>query len=168
MVDAPSVVKVNASEYLKSKAFDRAVAKRGPFHNSKNNFADGLIVESCLEFARGMMAENDHLIVVSENFKDFANPMDRREFHPDILADFNGQRASYSDNLAKVIGDIDPTQADTPLVARFEESLLERTATCPACKGTMYGHWLPSPGGLSWHFTCPKCGERFDTGEFYD
>ncbi len=170
LLDAGSSIQIDtATAGMKGAALDRALAKRAPCHNAKNNIADALIVEACLSFAQGM-GQGDSLVLASDNTKEFADPKDQRVFHPELRTDFSAYPVTYSMNVAETVGGIDPAQADEPLVVRYQESVAERTAMCTDCNVEMHGHWFNSQfgGGLSWHFTCPKCHRRFDTGDYYD
>jgi hypothetical protein len=168
-VEAADAVRVDTDDALKVAAMDRALTKRAPCHNSKNNVADALIVEASLRLAMAMNTA-DRLVLVSENTKEFSSPTDQRAFHPDLENDLSPHRITFSTNLSTVLGDVAPAQRDQPLASRFDEILAERSAVCPECKGPMIGHWFNSQygGGLSWHLTCQSCRCRFDTGEYYD
>lgn len=76
---------VDISKDLKLKIFDLSTGNKAPFHNKKNNIADASILFSAADFLRGKLWRNENsAIFVSNNFKDFTDQKNVRDFHPDI------------------------------------------------------------------------------------
>lgn len=52
----------------------------------------------------------------------------------------------------------------------FQPIIITDNTICSHEFDTKNGYWKNSrfSGGLSWHYSCKKCGTEFDTGDFYD
>jgi hypothetical protein len=75
------------------RASDRALQKKAPFHNGRNNFADALILE-----LYGQLVQNGkgRCVFVTHNVKDFsATNADQRLPHPDIAQHFSRIKSRY-------------------------------------------------------------------------
>lgn len=72
------------TDELKLLMADRAITKKAPFHNSKNNMADALIYFGAVEYVKKEAQIATDLFFVSANHKEFANPKDYTKIHPDL------------------------------------------------------------------------------------
>ena len=92
-------LKYSINNDLKLEMTNRALDKKAPFHNSKNNMADALIYFGGVEY----VVENNQiatdLLFVTNNHKEFGNPVDLQKLHPD-LEKFN---VHYFNNLAEAL-----------------------------------------------------------------
>jgi len=101
------------------RASTRALEKKAPFHNGRNNFADALILE-----LYGQMAANGkgRCVFVTHNVKDFgAINADQRLPHPDIAQHFSRIKSRYFIKL------IDALRALRPM--QFAEAVFEHEFT---------------------------------------
>jgi hypothetical protein len=91
--------KYSINNELKLEMANRALDKKAPFHNSKNNMADALIYFGGVEY----VVENNQiatdLLFVTNNHNEFGNPVDLKKLHPD-LEKFN---VHYFNNLAEAL-----------------------------------------------------------------
>ncbi len=83
----------DTNEEATLRASNRALQKKAPFHNGRNNFADALILElygQMVESGKGRCA------FVTHNVKDFsAINADQRVPHPDIAEHFSRIKSRY-------------------------------------------------------------------------
>jgi hypothetical protein len=90
------------------RASARALEKKAPFHNGRNNFADALILE-----LYGQMAANGkgRCVFVTHNTKDFsASNADQRLPHPDIAQHFSRIKSRYFIKLIDALRALRPMQ----------------------------------------------------------
>lgn len=94
---------INISDNLKIRMSDRAVSKKAPFHNSKNNMADALIIFSAIDW----VDENKHiqtdLLFVTGNHNEFATPGDPETVHPEILEDRKKANLLFTNDIGRII-----------------------------------------------------------------
>jgi hypothetical protein len=168
MMEAATSVDTGTAAISKA-VVERALAGRAPCHKGKNNIADGLIAEATLLLAR-TEAGDRRVVLVTENSGDFSRQEDAREPHAQLAEDLEAARAEYSTNLATVLSQVAESAPDEVAQQAIEQVVDANARRCPECKIEMYGHYRMSQygGGLSWHFTCPKCGKSMDTGDYYD
>ena len=95
--------KVSIDDNLKIAITDRAVSKRAPFHNSKNNVADALIIFSAIEYIDKEREIQNDLIFVSANHKEFADPSDNNKIHPEIKEDSKSVHLLFTNNIGQVL-----------------------------------------------------------------
>lgn len=101
------------------RASARALGKKAPFHNGRNNFADALILE-----LYGQMVENGkgRCVFVTHNVKDFsATNTDQRLPHPDIAQHFSRIKSRYFIKLIDALRALRPNQ--------FAEAMFEHEFT---------------------------------------
>jgi hypothetical protein len=101
------------------RASVRALEKKAPFHNGRNNFADALILE-----LYGQMVENGkgRCVFVTHNVKDFsATNADQRLPHPDIGQHFSRIKSRYFIKLIDALRMLRPDQ--------FAEAMFEHEFT---------------------------------------
>ncbi len=91
------------SEQLKGEMSERAVSKIAPFHNSKNNMADALIIFSAIEWVNEHKLIQTDLIFVSENYKEFGDPRNVNNVHPDIKKDSKKANIIFTNNIGRII-----------------------------------------------------------------
>jgi hypothetical protein len=90
------------------QASKRALEKKAPFHNGKNNFADAVIIE-----LYGQMVTNSkgRRVFVTHNTKDFSLPNgDQRLPHPDIAPYFSRIKSRYFIKLVDALRALRPHQ----------------------------------------------------------
>lgn len=63
---------IRITDELKFKMVEKAVAGEAPFHNSKNNMADALIIFSAIDWVNKNKLIQQDLLFVSHNYKEFA------------------------------------------------------------------------------------------------
>ena len=100
--------KVNAtniaiSDELKARMSDRAVSKKAPFHNSKNNMADALIIFSAIDWVNINKLIQQDLLFVSGNHKEFSNPSNINEVHPEIYIERGNARLFFTNDIGRII-----------------------------------------------------------------
>lgn len=101
------------------RASARALEKKAPFHNGRNNFADALILE-----LYGQMVENGkgRCVFITHNVKDFsATGADQRLPHPDIAQHFSRIKSRYFIKLIDALRVLRPNQ--------FAEAIFEHEFT---------------------------------------
>ena len=104
-----------ANDGVKLRAVDHALAKRAPFHSSKNSMADALLIEIFAEVS-GDDAASEHYFV-TQNTHDFSlHQGDRRLPHAHFEHIFRPATSHYSTSLVDVVRSVDPK-----LLAGFEE-----------------------------------------------
>lgn len=94
---------VPITDVLKIAVTDRAVLKRAPFHNSKNNVADALIIFSAIDYIDKERTIQNDLIFVSANHKEFADPTDSNKIHPEIKEDSKSVHLLFTNNIGQVL-----------------------------------------------------------------
>lgn len=101
------------------RAATRALYKRAPFHNGRNNFSDAVLLE-----LYGQMVENGkgRCVFVTHNVKDFsAANADQRLPHPDIAPYFSRIKSRYFIKLIDALRALRPNQ--------FAEAMFEHEFT---------------------------------------
>ena len=74
-------------------ASTRAMEKKAPFHNGRNNFADAVLIEL---YGQIVTKRSTRYVFVTHNVKDFSAPdKDQREPHPDIAPYFSKIKSRY-------------------------------------------------------------------------
>lgn len=88
---------VSPTDAARSAVVERGLAKRAPFHRSRNSVADALLIELFATAVRGAdLAHEPHAFVTS-NSDDFSLPGgDQRQPHPDIAAIFDHDGSDYA------------------------------------------------------------------------
>jgi hypothetical protein len=97
---------VNNKAILAASA--RAMEKKAPFHNGRNNFADALLIE-----LYGQMVTNGSTqhVFISHNVKDFsAQDKDQRQPHPDFAAYFSKGKSRYFIKLVDALRAVRPSE----------------------------------------------------------
>lgn len=98
-----TVEPIAASESVKARAADRAIAKVAPFHRQINGIGDAIIIETYID----ALAEREgdiELAFVTHNIHDFSEKgADTRLPHPDIAFIFDGTFSHYSTNLGTLL-----------------------------------------------------------------
>ncbi|TGL35937.1 PIN domain-containing protein [Leptospira perdikensis] len=161
--------KVTISPELRVKIIDLALEKRAPFHRNKNSIADALHILSYKDYKEKNYKDGDVYYFCTENTEDFSHPKNESKNHSDFDEIFNQTSSIYSTNIAEILENYAPDPIIQPLVDQIK---LE-SYYCIDGKGHTYsedtGAYLRSRyGGLTWQLRCEKCGQLFDTGEFFD
>lgn len=99
-------MEVNITDSIKIKASERALAKKAPFHKSKNSMADALILESFFE--QVLLNKTKDFYFITHNTKDFSSESDNRICHEDYSEDFAQDNINYSIKLLEIINSIAP------------------------------------------------------------
>lgn len=84
---------------IKLDMANRALTKRAPFHNSKNNMADALLYFGAVEHVNKENQIATDLLFVSSNYKEFSDPAEITKLHPDL---YKGN-VHFSMNLAHAL-----------------------------------------------------------------
>ena len=99
---------VAASDAAKIKASDRALAKRAPFHLSKNSVGDALLIEIFAEAILTATEPETEFFFVTDNTRDFSKYNgDRRLPHADLEPLFQAEKSHYATSIVDVIKTID-------------------------------------------------------------
>jgi predicted nucleic acid-binding protein len=104
------------SEDVKRRVTDRAIAKKAPYHRSKNSVGDAILVEIyadlVVECSEGELA----CAFDTHNINDFSlSKGDTRLPHEDLAGLFDGSKSVYSTTIVDVIKLVDPTLLDDHL-----------------------------------------------------
>lgn len=76
--------KFTVSDDVKLKMAERALTKKAPFHNNKNNMADALIFFGAKDYLKAQSGEDTKLIFVTINYTDFCKGKGDTSIHPDL------------------------------------------------------------------------------------
>ncbi len=94
---------INITDALKIRMADRALSKKAPFHNSKNNMADALIIFSAIDWVNENKLIQQDLLFVSGNHKEFSNPDNINDVHPEIAEDSGKARLFFTNDIGRII-----------------------------------------------------------------
>ncbi|WP_342560615.1 PIN domain-containing protein [Psychrobacillus sp. FSL W7-1457] len=73
------------------KVFDRYFKKLKPFENNRQQFKDGLLWETILNFKEKIINETSQYFLITKNSTDFAiDKHNKDDLHPDYKAEFSG------------------------------------------------------------------------------
>lgn len=87
-----TTVITETSDAIRLRASERAIDKRAPFHNGRNNFADAVLIEMYGEAAQG----SGRYAFVTHNKRDFSYPNKNEKLpHPDIASYFSKIKSRY-------------------------------------------------------------------------
>jgi hypothetical protein len=101
------VTPIEASDAVKMRAAERALAGKAPCHHAnKNSVADAVIVETYFECVQAGDA-GQRFAFVTHNTQDFSDT-DHRMAHPDIANRFSRIKSLYFINLADCLRRVDP------------------------------------------------------------
>lgn len=122
-------VNTDVTPEMKTFASERAVEKKAPFHNSKNNMADCLILLSTLKYIRedefGKHTEN--AIFVSNNISDFSEDGKPNELHPDIKLLVDPYHLNFTRNAGEVLKLTDEyVQGINDFLHYIDDKIIER------------------------------------------
>ncbi|HCI2922802.1 MULTISPECIES: PIN domain-containing protein [Pseudomonadota] len=96
---------VPASDNIKVRAADRAIAKIAPFHRQMNGIGDAIIIETYID-ALAERKDEDVFAFVTHNIHDFSQKgADTRIPHSDLAPLFDGVRSRYETNLSALLGE---------------------------------------------------------------
>lgn len=96
---------IPASDSVKTRAADRAIAKTAPFHRDMNGIGDAIIIETYVD-ALAERESSDVLAFVTHNIHDFSQKgADTRLPHPDLATLFDGVHSIYSTNLGALLNE---------------------------------------------------------------
>jgi hypothetical protein len=84
---------------LKIEMANRALTKKAPFHNSKNNMADALLYFGAVEYIDKNVEFATDLIFVTLNHKEFSDSTDVTKLHPDLFK----WNVHFYNNLAQAL-----------------------------------------------------------------
>lgn len=94
---------VGISDELKLRMVDRSLKKKAPFHNSRNNMADALIIFSAIEWVNEHKLVQHALLFISGNHKEFADPTNLSEVHPEILEEAKDADVYFTSDIARLL-----------------------------------------------------------------
>jgi len=96
---------IPASDNIKARAADRAIAKIAPFHRQINGIGDAIIIETYID-ALPTREDEEVFAFVTHNVHDFSQKgADTRLPHPDLAALFDATHSRYSTNLGALLTD---------------------------------------------------------------
>ena len=100
---------VQASDAVKLRAAERAMARRGPCHHpDKNSINDAILIETYAEALAAPAARGKKFMFVSKNTSDFSGA-DPSKPHPDIAANFSRVKSRYYTTIRQALFATDPT-----------------------------------------------------------
>jgi hypothetical protein len=103
---APPLV---ASDVIKQRVTDRAIANVAPYHRDRNSVGDAILIETYAELVSSNKSKRIKYAFVTHNTKDFSELNgDRRRPHSDLVRLFNSPRSTYWVSMVEVIKEIDP------------------------------------------------------------
>jgi hypothetical protein len=103
-----SVPALPIADAIKARVTDRAIANRAPYHRSKNNAGDAIMIEMYADHVAADRQADTMLAFVTHNVRDFSEVGgDQRKPHADLLPLFDGTVSIYSVDLIDVINRID-------------------------------------------------------------
>lgn len=115
---------------IKLKASQRAIDRIAPFHRSKNNIGDAIIMESFFDELMKPNSRNIRFMFVTHNTEDFSHPTGNRKLpHPDFSPIFSGRKSKYFISLSEALNDIKPKLVSDMLVEREAFDRNPRTLT---------------------------------------
>jgi hypothetical protein len=104
-----AAVPVPASNAIKLRAAERALASRAPFHRQRNGMGDAVIIETYAECLARKHARGTRFALVTHNTHDFSDPAgDTRRPHPHLAHLFSKIRSVYCINLAEALKRLRP------------------------------------------------------------
>lgn len=110
---------IETTDALKLRVFDRALAKRKPFNETKNSTGDAVLIE-IFDHAvkRRGKRSHDRFAFVTLNHQDFSG-LNHQVPHPELAPIFEPEWSSYSTSIADVLNDIHPELLED-YIAEFE------------------------------------------------
>jgi hypothetical protein len=115
-----AAVPVPASDAIKLRAAERALASRAPFHRQRNGMGDSVIIETYAECLASERARGTRFAFVTHNTNDFSDPAgDARRPHPHLEHLFSKIRSVYFINLAEALKRLRPAMV-TELMLEYE------------------------------------------------
>ena len=126
---------VQDTEQLRNLCLQRRIYKRAPFHyEKKESFADGLITEILIHYWEDeevSLDENDDIIFVTGNTKDFSKCDENSILHDDIREDLEKvgllEKVTYINSFSELIGKELRQEIDNAnLEEEFEKELQEQ------------------------------------------
>ena len=107
---------IAASDDVKSRVIERAIAKLAPFHRGKNSVGDGLLLEIFADEVQSAKKGEIELFFVTRNTRDFScHNGDRRLPHADLESIFEKKWCHYSTSIVDVI-----KRMDSEMLAEYE------------------------------------------------
>lgn len=124
--------KLARSDEITVRAAERALSRKAPFHKSKNNIADAVIIETYSSL-RSHAASTQKSVFVTHNKRDFScEDGDEREPHADFHSLFDGDNSRYYISLSEALKEYVPHELSEHLwlfedfeKSRFRSELLE-------------------------------------------
>lgn len=115
---------------IKLKAAQRAIDKIAPFHRSKNNISDAIIIETYFNALGADNSKSNRFIFVTHNTEDFSHPSGNKNLpHPDFAPFFSNRKSNYYINLAEALKSIKPKLISELLIDREAFDRNPRTLT---------------------------------------
>jgi PIN domain-containing protein len=115
-----AAVPLPASDAIKLRAAERALASKAPFHRQRNGMGDSIIIETYAECLASERGRGIRFGFVTHNTNDFSDPAgDVRWPHPDLQHLFSKIRSVYFINLAEALKRLRPAMV-TELMLEYE------------------------------------------------
>jgi len=115
-----AAVPLPASDAIKLRAAERALASRAPFHRQRNGMGDSIILETYAECLANERSRGTRFAFVTHNTNDFSDPAgDTRRPHPHLEHIFSKIRSVYFINLAEAFKRLQPAMV-TELMLEYE------------------------------------------------
>ncbi|HLP50550.1 MAG TPA: PIN domain-containing protein [Chitinophagales bacterium] len=101
-------VVIETTDAIKLRAAERAIEKKAPFHRTKNNFNDAIIIETYAALLESKDISNVRFAFITHNKNDFSLPTDERKPHPDFQNYFSKVKSRYYIKLSEAVHRIRP------------------------------------------------------------
>jgi len=101
---------LTTTNVIKQRVTERALAKKAPYHHSKNSVGDAVIIELYSDLVSSNANKKINSAFITHNTKDFSEVSgDRRKPHNDIAGLFDSEKSTYWVSMVDAIKRIDPT-----------------------------------------------------------
>jgi hypothetical protein len=102
------VERIELTDEIKLRVFDRSLKKEAPFHTSRNSIADAIILESYIDYKLKFKSKNLYMLFVTHNKEDFSLKTNPSEPHEDFKNIFNKTNSRYFISLPEALKAISP------------------------------------------------------------
>lgn len=103
-----SVPALEATNDIKQRVTERAIAKKAPYHRAKNSVGDAILIEIYAELVSSNKDGDIKHVFVTHNTKDFSESHgDRRNPHKDLAYLFDSNKSTYCVSVVDTIKGLD-------------------------------------------------------------
>ena len=99
---------VEVTDEIKSRAAQRAIDRKAPFHRQRNGIGDAILIEIYADQVR-TSAPGERFSFVTHNVNDFSDPLGNQKHpHPDLAELFSKIKSLYFVTLAEAVKRVQP------------------------------------------------------------